>query len=117
LRTPGLAERFIKVQHELRKYFGAQLIDVSEESITLFVGFIGALQYDGQWFRVKVVDVEKYPDVAVLLFDIALSFNVNAREIRHLPDDLKTNPKTLLCFSFSGVRPSSGTIWSPKATQ
>ena len=59
-RTPKLAERFIKLHHdELRSYFETQPIDLSEAPSTVFVGFIGALQSSGKWFRAKVVDVEK----------------------------------------------------------
>jgi len=117
LRTSELAESFIKLHHELQSYFQAQQISLCDAPVNLFVGFIGALQYGDQWFRVKVVNVDKYPDISVLLFDIALSLNVNAGEIHHLPGGWKTYPKTLLCFSFSGVRPPSGTAWGPEATE
>ena len=118
-RTPKLANRFITLQHDLRSFFEAQLVDLSEGPTKLFVGFICALQFDDRWFRAKVVDVENYPEIGVYLVDIAIFLYVNAKEILHLPGRFKTNPKTLLCFSFSGVCPPSGgsVDWDPKATK
>ena len=118
LCTPELAERFIKLQRGLQFYLTVLLMaDLPKAPIELFVGFIGAIQFGDHWFRSKVVDMKNYPDVTVFLVDIALFLNVNARDILHLPDGLKTSPKTLLSCSFSGVRPHSGTVWDRKATQ
>ncbi len=79
-RTQELAKIFIKLQQDLRSYFGAQLVDLSDGPTKLFVGFIGAIQSGDRWFRAKVVDVENYPETGVFLVAIALLLYVNAKD-------------------------------------
>lgn len=117
-RTEELSNQFFSLQNALYIHFEAHK-DSVEEPVSLKVGFIGAVKYQGRWYRAKVVNMDKYPDeISVSLMDKGISLIVRCvSEIRRLPEELVKIPKMVLRCSLIGIQPSSVSEWSSKVIQ
>ena len=117
-RTTELSNQFFKLQNALYTHFEAHKESV-EEPFSLKIGFIGAVKYQGRWYRAKVVNMDKYPDeISVSLMDKGIPLIVRCiSEIRRLPEELVKIPKMVLRCSLIGIHPSSVSEWSSKVTQ
>jgi len=116
-RTPELVKKFLRMQSGLNTYFQAQKESATMEIDYLEVGFIGAIYHEENWFRAKVIGVERYPEITVSLLDTSCLRYVNASEIRRLPDGFDKVQRTVLHCSLSGIRPPSASAWNPEVTQ
>ena len=90
---------------------------IEDELIHLKVGFVGAVKSQTIWYRVEVIDMANYPEIAVSLLDKPCFLKVHANIIRRLPEEMKRAHKMVLRCSLSRVFPLSGIEWNPKVTQ
>ena len=106
---------FIRLQNELLDYFQAEKGLTTEKIQYLKVGFLGAVHFQDQWFRVEVIHLENYPEIGVLLLDKGCFSSVNANEIRRLPDGLNSILMMVLHCSLSGIHRPYACDWDGKS--
>jgi len=116
-RTSKMMEEFVQIQNALHSTFMGVHEAAHEEPINFDVGFLCAVNHEGRWYRAQVVDIEKYPEVVVLLLDKGFTCNVEASEIQRIPDRLEGIPSTLIHCSLHGVCPPSGNVWEETVAQ
>lgn len=116
-RTPELMKEFIKIHNALQAHFAVNTESTEVPSINFEKGFTCAVKYGQRWYRAVVADMEQYPSIGVSLLDKGDSCYVKADDIRRLPEELKGILSTVLCCSFDGIYPHSGTVWNEKIAE
>ncbi len=103
-RTQEMLEEFYVIQEAMYTYFNspASSNDV-DHPINFDVGFFCSVYSENNWYRAEVIDVEKYPKIAVSLLDRGCSLNVDVSDIRRLPKELEKVPRAVLRCSLSGI--------------
>lgn len=102
-RTPEMMEEFYVIQEAMYSHFNSPTSSNDVEPINFDVGFFCSVYSEDNWYRAEVIDVEKYPQIAVTLLDRGCSFNVDVGEIRRLPKELENVPRAVLRCSLSGI--------------
>ncbi len=116
-RTRELNDKFLKIQNGLYTHFEANKESVEEPIINFEMGFVGAVNCDGRYYRAVVTDVGTYPEIKVALMDKDVSRVIHASDLHRLPQELEDFPKTAIQCSLSGICPSMSSGWEPEVIQ